>query len=770
MPRIKDPATRQPDARKDAPSAFRFEEGARADDEMMHATLDLQEDIGEGTEATPYIPLPIFLFPKSGLYTYSRRIVLPPIPIPIRPKIPIPDPGPRLEQAAEEVYDEDVNAISLYQREEVRLDVDGRYPQMTISGTRFGFLTVSVHWIATVAKVATNKYEGQIWYKDGNAAAIPHTKLSAVVTGGFFPATRKLEITFSGGGAASFTRTYAYQSAYHHKVEFEYDTVQGATAVTSIQTHAHPNRPASLPNETLSLETVYRRAGFNVSMSGGNNVIPLSDAGANQTWSDQEMHDAMQVHWSRFANKPQWSMWVLFAALHDRGTNLGGIMFDDIGPNHRQGTAIFSDAFISQPPAGDAAPAAWVARMRFWTAAHEMGHAFNLAHSWQKAYDPQLGGSTWIPLVDEPEARSFMNYPYFVNGGQSAFFADFAYRFSDPELLFMRHAPGRFVQMGNEDWFSNHGFEQAAQHSSQDYELRLSTTVQENRFPYLTPPVIEVALTNRSGRPRLVSGERIAERASLVLVINPERGQPRRWLPYLRHCGEGDEVLLQPGEALYDSIMVGAGRNGFDMAEPGRYSVQAVLTVDGRQVYSNQLCVTVAPPASREEERFASELFVPEVGQVLSINGTRALDDVNRKLENALALKDNPVSKLAAVALATPLAYEYKLLEAGEPVAVEGAGPVAEQKIRVKKPDPAEAKRVLSEVSNGSADGLVNAMGHARYLREAPKLAEAMGASGGEAATDRTAEAIRSGASADALPVSGALDATLRQKAASVSR
>src|SRR6266571_6917277 len=117
-------------------------------------------------------------------------------------------------------------------------------------------------------------------------------------------------------------------------------------------------------------------------------------------------------------------------------------MFDDIGPNQCQGTALFTKAFISQPPAGDPNPDAWVRRMIFWTACHEMGHAFNLAHSWQKAL-----GTPWIPLANEPEARSFMNYPYNVAAGQTAFFADFEFRFSDGELLFMRHAPARFVEM-----------------------------------------------------------------------------------------------------------------------------------------------------------------------------------------------------------------------------------------------------------------------------------------------------------------------------------
>ena len=49
--------------------------------------------------------------------------------------------------------------------------------------------------------------------------------------------------------------------------------------------------------------------------------------------------------------------------------------------------------------------------------------------------------------------RSFMNYPTKVPGGQTSFFSDFAYRFSEQELLFMRHAPERFVQKGNASWF-----------------------------------------------------------------------------------------------------------------------------------------------------------------------------------------------------------------------------------------------------------------------------------------------------------------------------
>lgn len=759
------------DSQSVPPDAAESYEGfhGRPGEGALEATLiDRPEPSDELGAAIPILPFP-FPLVRSGRYHYSQPFQLPPI------LIPGPPLGPTLGLGAgEAVYSEDVSAIALYQQEEIHLDVDGRYPQMTISGTRSGPLAISVHWVASVTKTGPSTYSGPIWYKNGNAAAIPHSFVTATVSGGPFPGTLKLAITFTGGGGAAFTRTYAYQSAYHRKVEFEYDRVSNATAVTAIATHAHPNRPATLPSETLSIENVFRRTGFDVSMSGGNNVIPLAASGPDALWTDAEMHDAMQVHWSRFANKPQWSMWVLFAALHQSGTGLGGVMFDDIGPNHRQGTAIFSNAFIANAPAGDPNPAAWVARMRFWTAVHEMGHAFNLAHSWQKAASINLPGNPWIPLANEPAARSFMNYPYNVAGGQQAFFSDFQFRFSDAELLFMRHAPARFVQMGNEAWFTNHGFREASRDSNPDYELRLSVTAEGGRFDYLAPPVVEIALINRSGRPKVMAGERLAGRAGFTLIINREGSTPaRQWLPHLRHCAEDGDRVVQPGQALFDSIMVGTGRNGWDMAEPGRYCLQALLEIDGSLVYSNQISVTVAPPASREEERLAADFFTPEVGQVLAVNGSRAMEGVNAILAEAVELPDNPVSALAAAALATPLSHNYKLLEIGggrdsARATADGAEAPDDSRIGLYRADPGAVRELVARATEGGADRLVNAMGHARFLRDAPLLAGIL--------VEEVPEGLSAFGSADsatlateALPLSEPLAARLRRKRATLT-
>ena len=288
----------------------------------------------------------------------------------------------------------------------VRVDVDRFSPQNCISiEVKRTFPKATAHVIAEVTSdecvgLAHRRILAKITYRDGDAALIPGDQVLFEATRGrgFQYGSYKLELS----GDFTTVKTYAlkFRSKYYDPIEFEVDKVANAGAtVTTYDISSHPNRPADLATETISLATVYQRAGFDVTMSPNTTVIPTTDAGANGTWSDGEMHNAMSTYWSRFANRPQWAMWVLFAARHDMGRSLGGVMFDDIGANHRQGTAIFTDSFIQDAPAGDANAAAWRRRMVFWTATHEMGHAFNLAHAWQKSL-----GNPWMPLADEPDA------------------------------------------------------------------------------------------------------------------------------------------------------------------------------------------------------------------------------------------------------------------------------------------------------------------------------------------------------------------------------
>jgi hypothetical protein len=319
--------------------------------------------------------------------------------------------------------------------------------------------------------------------------------------------------------------------------------------------------------------------------------------------------------------------------------------------------------------------------MRFWTAVHELGHTFNLAHSWQKVH-PASWGKSWIPLANEPEARSFMNYPYNVSGGQSAFFGSFEYRFSDQELLFMRHAPERFVQQGNAEWFQNHGFSQVRTSDAPTYRLELRSTQGEQgtsravTHQFLDQVVVELKLTNATDEPRLIEEHILETMDHMTLVVKREGGDARVHLPHATMCWHGRRQVLQPGESRYASLYLSAGRDGFYVAEPGRYVVQAVLHLEHEDIVSNVLQLRVLPPRGYEEEAFAQDLFTTDVGRVLAFDGTRALTSADVTLQEAVErFPEHAVATHARVALALPRARTFReLREAGGDSRLEFSG------------------------------------------------------------------------------------------------
>jgi hypothetical protein len=680
-------------------------------EESFEGLITGEEEEEDAEARAPVDPIPRPMPPQrpiatavSGLYEWREGLPRPQ-PVPLSP----------------------VPGIRPIRYEELRLDVDRYYPQLAASGTIHGVVLAQIHWIARLKQTGPSSWAGPIWFKDGAVTSFPYTRVEIKATRSPLQAQRKATVKFTGAGVPVRTRTYAFKSLYYRSVKFEFDWAEGEAATVNVDTAAHPNRPASLPAENLTIQKVFQRAGFTVTTDAGGQV-PISGAGAGSAWSDIEMHDAMQAYWSRFGNVPQWALWTFFAGLHESGTGLGGIMFDDIGPNDRQGTALFVDSFIATPPAGDPAPAAWVDRMRFWTAVHEMGHAFNLAHSWQKSL-----GTQWIPLADEPEARSFMNYPYRVAGGQTAFFANFDYRFSNPELLFMRHAPMQFVQMGNADWFDHHGFEEANISVEPALELTLRVNRDTPAFEFMEPVAIEAKLKNISDKPVLVDPGVLAADA-LTIVIKKD-GQPARlFMPFAHMCREPRTAVLEPGSSLYNAVNVSVGLNGWDVAEPGRYTIQGAVRIGEEDVVSQPLGLRIAPPASREEEFLAQDLFTEDTGRILAIGGSRVLDRGNAVLQElAERLPGRRVSVHAQLALSGPLALDYKEL-------VPDDGGIA---IETRSARPEEARQLVDEAVTDSPETAAETLGHVRFRRTLERIGRRLGAVGDSEGAVETLQLLR---------------------------
>jgi len=162
----------------------------------------------------------------------------------------------------------------------IRLDVDGRYPQMTVSGTISGILVSRIHWIAQLSKTGPSRWSGAIWYKDGATASFPYTAVDVTATRSRFPSARSVKITFSGGGLPKRVMVYGFVSPYFRTVNLEFDFQSGEVADTAIDTCAHPVRPASLPCESPWYATTSRCEQL---ASGPRSVTPLLQATAART-------------------------------------------------------------------------------------------------------------------------------------------------------------------------------------------------------------------------------------------------------------------------------------------------------------------------------------------------------------------------------------------------------------------------------------------------------------------------------------------------------
>jgi len=464
--------------------------------------------------------------------------------------------------------------------------------------------------------------------------------------------------------------TCEFESPHFRHATLQESYQQGVTQFSSYDT---ARLPGSGPRRDLSIRSAFAEAGIELVSDSPANVVDTAVAGPDSTWNDAELQAAMQQYFSRLDTRPQWAIWLMHAWSHD-DPGVYGLMFDRRGL-HRQGCTVFY-----RPISGTNAPNQ---REQLHTCVHELGHGFNLLHSWQKSRAEP-------PVPSRPAARSWMNYPERFPGGPPAFWPRFAFEFDDLELAHLRHGFEEDVIMGGRP------FESGAARRSDGAGERATA---ELRMRISAPPVFGVGVPVTIGI-ELSAGALEGQRVPSVLgpragnvdvVIRRPGGDERVFVPLLVHCHGDDAVTLSSrGGSLRDSAFIHYGKDGFAFERPGRYSVRARhRAIDGSTVLSNVLTIDVRPPVGREE-REVSRLVSgnDDVGALLALAGSAApyYDGANRTLEDVIErAPSNALAYVARVVRATGLARPFKVVAPGE-------------QLRVLEPDFERARALIAPV------------------------------------------------------------------------
>ncbi|WP_031160514.1 hypothetical protein [Streptosporangium roseum] len=465
------------------------------------------------------------------------------------------------------------------------------------------------------------------------------------------------------GGTVTLTRsaadgswptiyTCSYVSRFLRTIDWEVDAMAGTKPAPQYATTADP-RPPGLAKKLITVQSAYAEAGIELRTADAVvNEIGVEGAGADLKWSNAELHAAMVSNFSGHRDTQQWKLWSFIATRHADDDGTLGLMFDRQG-SPRQGMAVFYTELVKQQMVGK--------RGDLHTWVHEIGHAFNLVHSWDKklADPPQPLGPR-----DGYGDLSWMNYESNYQGpngekGEDAFWEVFTHQFTANELRHLRHGFYRNVVMGGLGLNAGVGaayrrdLKEFALPSASRSGLRLELYGRDT-FSHGEPVVTEIKLSLDGSTPHADAFPNLNPRGdNLTILVTDPAGAIRPFRPMARSCGSrGRRITLDARTpALYDSAYLGYGADGLTFAQPGTYRLRALCKApDGSTVTSPEHTIQISPPQSEQDRQAGDLLMGSQQGTLLALLGSDApqLAEGNAALDQLIATHpDHPLAVYA---------------------------------------------------------------------------------------------------------------------------
>ncbi|WP_113703332.1 hypothetical protein [Nonomuraea lactucae] len=561
-------------------------------------------------------------------------------------------------------------------RLELRVDVDGPRPTGRVSGDLFSVAGSTTAYAGSfVVHAPAVRAEGEKTRITGRGAFT------------FDAPAKDVSVTISAGsGTAEIAgRSYpvSFASPHFRHVLLEQDAVAGTVPFASYHTGTLPG-PANPAARELSVTAAYAEAGIGLTLAEPG-VIPADGSGTDLAWDDAELHHAMTRQFSQFGDAVAWRVWLLVASRHVGGFR--GIMFDYNDAHQRQGAAVFYDAIRGDTPQAQ--------RAQLRTYVHELGHAFNLLHSWQKhlASPPQpLGPDGGFGDL------SWMNYVQnYRPGGESGYWAAFPFQFSDAELVHLRHGFYRDVAMGANAFGTGAAEITPFELPVEDASGLLLEVRAKEWFGFGEPVVVELKLSV-TGEPRTTHGHLHPDTEFTQICVTQPNGRTVLYRPMMRHCVDtADEVRLDAANpAVYRSAYIGHGRDGHYFQQPGEYHVRAqYVAADGSRIVSSPCRVRVRYPVGPDDHRVAELMLGEEQGTLFSLLGSDSpeLRSGNEALDELIdRYGGHPLSVYARMVKGLNAEREFKALTPGN-------------RLRIRPPDLKQGIEQLTAVAREAGTG-----------------------------------------------------------------
>jgi len=510
---------------------------------------------------------------------------------------------------------------------ELRVDTDGPSAMNKVSGdyysvsgqtkTYFGSFVVDAVSVTVVNGVITIKGTARTtWTTQYNKLQV--TISQTTILQPLAPAV--LQWFHQTTNAAGAIYACNYLGSSFRTVRLEQDSTSAVTPFVSYNTGSLTSGGSA---RVLSVNAAYREAGVDMVTAGVSNVVPVALAGTDAKWTNAELHNAMVNHFSLYQESPNWNVWLLHAYEHINGPGLYGIMFDQQGLQ-RQGAAVFYR--------GIGGTTTTQQRLQLFTCVHELGHCFNLLHSWQKSLATP-------PKPDIPNSLSWMNYPWGFPAGDVAFWNAFAFQFDPVELAHIRHGFRNDVIMGGNPFATGSSLENIGDIFEDTVENNANLQLElETKPSYLLgePVVLETKLRSTTTKNKEVNSKLHANYGFVRIGIKKPGGVIVVFEPIAEMCVAPESNILNPDNpAAYESSYIGFDKHGFIFDQPGMYQIKAVYHhVDGSRIVSNVSSLRVKSPVTAEDDEAADLMLKEEVGYLLAFMGSDA--DYLRKGNEAL--------------------------------------------------------------------------------------------------------------------------------------